>query len=54
MTLVQKLTSVINSEVMISFFNLPTDYDYYIAMQLKKKNCAQKTIKGVLDTRYGR
>jgi hypothetical protein len=45
MTLLQKLTSIINQDLMKIHFNLPTGYDFVLDPSHKKKPNAQKEFK---------
>jgi hypothetical protein len=53
MTLLQKLTSTLNRDIMISYFRLPQNYDFNIDEQSVKKASSQKAYKAWLIQESG-
>jgi hypothetical protein len=45
MTLLQKLTSTLNLDIMISYFRVPEDYDFNLDDQHTKRAASQKGYK---------
>jgi hypothetical protein len=52
MTLLQKLTSTLNKNLMIQYFRVPEEYDFNLDDQHTKRSCRQKGYKEWLLQEY--